>query len=107
MSAIPYISNRFAMQRFLGMSAEEIAENERLWKEENDEELDASSADAAAEMRGVGISSSGIGADLGGAEDELGADVDPVEGGGDIAPPETATGGDLGGGAAPATDQTI
>jgi hypothetical protein len=58
-------------------------------------------------MRGVGISSSGIGADLGGAEDELGADVDPVEGGGDIAPPETATGGDLGGGAAPATDQTI
>jgi hypothetical protein len=106
MSAIPYVSNRFAMKRFLGMSAEEIAENERLWKEENDEDLDVSAADAAAEMRGVGISSSGIGADLGGAEDEL-AGEDPVEGGADATAPETATGGDLGGGAAPATDQTI
>jgi len=106
MSAIPYVSNRFAMKRFLGMSAEEIAENERLWKEENDEDLDVSAADAAAEMRGVGISSSGIGADLGGAEDELAGD-DPVEGGADATAPETATGGDLGGGAAPATDQTI
>ena len=105
MSAIPYVSNRFAMKRFLGMSAEEIAENERLWKEENDEELDVSSADASAEMRGVGISSSGIGADLGGAEDEL-AGEDPIEGGADATAPETATGGDLGGGAAPATDQT-
>ena len=106
MSAIPYVSNRFAMKRFLGMSAEEIAENERLWKEENDEDLDVSSADASAEMRGVGISSSGIGADLGGAEDEL-AGEDPIEGGADATAPETATGGDLGGGAAPATDQTI
>ena len=106
MSAIPYVSNRFAMKRFLGMSAEEIAENERLWKEENDEDLDVSAADAAAEMRGVGISSSGIGADLGGAEDELAGD-DPIEGGADATAPETATGGDLGGGAAPATDQTI
>ena len=106
MSAIPYVSNRFAMKRFLGMSAEEIAENERLWKEENDEDLNVSAADAAAEMRGVGISSSGIGADLGGAEDELAGD-DPVEGGADATAPETATGGDLGGGAAPATDQTI
>ena len=35
MSAIPYISNRFAMQRFLGMSDEEMAENERMWAEEN------------------------------------------------------------------------
>jgi hypothetical protein len=106
MSAIPYVSNRFAMKRFLGMSAEEIAENERLWKEENDEDLDVSAADAAAEMRGVGISSSGIGADLGGAEDELAGD-DPIEGGADATAPETATGGDLGAGGAPATDQTI
>ena len=105
MSAIPYISNRFAMKRFLGMSAEEIADNERLWKEENDETLDMTSADAAAEMRGVGISSSGIGADLGGAEDELAGD-EPVEGGGDMVAPDTAKGGDAGT-APPATDQTI
>ena len=30
MSAIPYISNRFALKRFLGMTEEELAENERL-----------------------------------------------------------------------------
>ena len=51
MSAIPYVSNRFAMQRFLGMSAEEIAENERLWREENDETLGAPNTDSAGEMR--------------------------------------------------------
>jgi Bacteriophage T4-like portal protein (Gp20) len=32
---IPYMSKRFAMQRFLGLSQEEIMENERLWREEN------------------------------------------------------------------------
>ena len=37
MSAIPYLSNRFAMKRFLGMNDEEIAENERMWREENEE----------------------------------------------------------------------
>ena len=70
MSAIPYISNRFAMKRFLGMSAEEIAENERMWSEENDEELNQPRGqDASAEMRGAGISCAGISADIDGAED--------------------------------------
>ena len=103
MSAIPYVSNRFALERFLGLSKEEIAENERLWKEENDENLEPSGADASAEMRGAGISSAGMGADLAGAEAEL-----PDEGGidgGEATAPETATGGDLGGGA-PAADAT-
>jgi hypothetical protein len=97
MSAIPYVSNRFALTRFLGLSDEEVAENERLWREENDENISPSPADAAAEMRGAGVSAAGIGADLGGLEDEL-----PPEGGeagGDATAPETATGGDIGGGA--------
>jgi hypothetical protein len=106
MSAIPYVSNRFALERFLGLTKEEIAENERLWREENDETIQPTPADAAAEMRGVGISSAGMDADLAGAEDEI-----PAEGGvegGTGTPPETATDG----GAAPAaggapTDQTI
>jgi len=105
MSAIPYISNRFALKRFLGMSDEEIAENERLWKEENAEEIVPAPADAAAEMRGVGISSAGMGADLEGAEDEL-----PAEGGvegGEATPPDTATGGEAPGAAPPPTGQTI
>ena len=79
------------MKRFLGMSEEEIAENERLWKEENDEELNNGGEDASAEMRGAGISSAGISSDIDGAEDILPDDGEP-EIGGDTAPPETVTG---------------
>ena len=74
MSAIPYISNRFALKRFLGLSDEELAENEKLWREENEEETDAAPSDAAAEMRGAGVSSAGISDDLGGLEDEAPAE---------------------------------
>jgi hypothetical protein len=110
MSAIPYISNRFAMMRFLGMSEEEVAENERLWKEENDETLNTAGEDASAEMRTAGISSAGISADIDGAEDILPDEGEP-EVGGEAPPPETATGAAptgapaAGGGAA--TAQTI
>ena len=105
--ALPFMSNRFTMKRFLGMSAEEIAENERLWREENDENLDLAAGDAAGEMRGSGISSAGISSDLDGAEDILDIEGD-AEDGGDGAPPETTTGQDIGGGAAaPAGEQTI
>jgi len=31
-----YISKRFALERFLGLSKDEILENERMWREEND-----------------------------------------------------------------------
>ena len=53
--AVPFLSNRFALKRFLGLSEEDIAENERLWAEENDENLTPPQGDAAGEMRGVGI----------------------------------------------------
>ena len=105
MSAIPYISNRFAMQRFLGLSEEELAENERLWREENEENLEPLPGDPSAEMRDAGISSAGIGADLGGIEDEAPEDAGGVEGG-DGAGPETVTGQELGAPAA-GTEQTI
>ena len=31
----PYLSKRFVMKRFMGLSDAEIKENERLWKQEN------------------------------------------------------------------------
>ena len=107
MAQIPHISNRFAMKRFLGMSAEEIAENERMWKEENAENIQPMPDDAAAEMRSVGINSAGISADIAGAED-IAADGETPEVGADDAGPETAT-GDAPAAAtpAPATEQTI
>ena len=60
--AIPFISKRFALKRFLGLSQEEITENETLWRQENvdiDETLPAN-----AELRTVGITAKGIGADI-------------------------------------------
>ena len=75
--AIPFISNRYALKRFLGMSEAEIAENERLWREENDE-LIVTPTDAAGEMRGAGISGAGIDSDLEGSVDTADdAEADP------------------------------
>ena len=106
MSAIPYVSNRFAMKRFLGMTDEEIAENERLWREENDETLQTTETDAAGEMRGAGISSAGISSDLGGIEDTTGEEPDPTMGGDEMAG-ATPEAGAAEPAAAPTTDQTI
>ena len=107
MSAIPYMSNRFALKRFLGMSDDEIAENERMWREENDEALGAPQTDSAGEMRSTGISSAGMATDMGDMEDVGGDEPAPEDGGTDT-PPETATTQDVGAGAtAPAGDQTI
>ena len=97
--AIPFIANRFALKRFLGLSEEDMAENERLWREENDEELDKKNQDTTGEMRGAGISGAGISADVAGAEDQ--ADVDGEDDGGMGTEPDTATGEDMGAGDMP------
>ena len=36
---LPYFSKRFAMERFLGLTEEEINKNEKLWREENGKEV--------------------------------------------------------------------
>ena len=70
---IPYMSKRFAMQRFLGLSQEEIMENERLWREEN-QDIGGNEEAAAAELRGAGITPGGI-------QDELAPPDEGMEGG--------------------------
>jgi hypothetical protein len=72
MQQVPFISNRFALSRFLGMSKEEIAENERMWKEENDELFNPGAPDTSSSMRDAGITGADISGDLETAEgDEL------------------------------------
>jgi hypothetical protein len=61
---IPHMSKRFAMKRFLGMTQEEITENERMWREEQGANL-TSATDASGEMRSAGITPGGMAADLG------------------------------------------
>jgi hypothetical protein len=81
--AVPYMSKRFAMKRFLGLNDEEIAENERMWAEENGKGQ-PTYTDAAGELRSAGLSAAGIEGDLGASadlsapedmEDELGGDT--------------------------------
>ena len=57
-----YISKRFALKRYLGLSEEEIAENERLWAEENGKGTPVPT-DSSGELRGVGVSQAGLEAD--------------------------------------------
>jgi hypothetical protein len=66
--AVPYMSKRFALKRFLGLTEEEIAENERLWGEESGKGQ-ATGTDAAGELRSAGLSAAGIEGDLGAAGD--------------------------------------
>jgi len=60
LEAFPYLSKRFLLQRYLGMSEEEMSENTKLWKEEN---IEAPTA-GVPNMRSVGITPGGIETDL-------------------------------------------
>lgn len=52
--AYPYISKRFALERFLGLTEEEIVKNEKLWREENkkDDDINPHGSD----LRSIGVS---------------------------------------------------
>jgi Bacteriophage T4-like portal protein (Gp20) len=89
---IPHLSKRFAMKRFLGMTEEEIKENERLWREENGSTLKPKT-DSAQDMRSVGVSPGGLAADAAGqgaeAPDDMAAAAEAgAEGGAEAAPAE-------------------
>jgi hypothetical protein len=89
-SQIPYLSKRFSMKRFLGMTQEEISENELLWKEENAAMLKPP-ANPAGEMRSAGITPGGIAADAEAQSAEAPADMAAAaEGGAEAAPAEPA-----------------
>ena len=102
--AIPFISNRYAMKRFLGMSDAELAENERYWKEENAENLTPPPTDAQGEMRTAGISGAGIAGDIEGATDTAPEGEDPTVQAG--ATDSTGAGGDAGAGGAGGAEPT-
>jgi hypothetical protein len=82
---VPYVSKRFALKRFLGLTQEEITENEKLWKEENGMKLVAPQ-NAAGELRSVGVTPGAMSADAGSQEAE--------------APPDMAAAAEAGGEAA-------
>ena len=78
----PYISKRFALERFLGLTEEEIAKNEKMWREENNKDADIDPE--GKDLRSIGISPGDIDADT-----ELATDME--------APPEGDEGLDVAG----------
>ena len=55
LAEVPYLAHRFKLQKFLGLTEDEILENERLWNEENQgaaEPTDASFSDIGAKAPG-------------------------------------------------------
>ena len=75
---LPYFSKRFLMKRYLGLSEEELVENETLWKEERDEpELETTQGQ---DLRSIGITPAGLESDIQTGQEITGADAGAVPG---------------------------
>ena len=59
---LPYMSKRFALSRYLGLSEEEMARNADLWAEEN--AVSQKSQTKSTQLRTGGVSQAGISSDL-------------------------------------------
>jgi hypothetical protein len=99
MEAFPYMSKRFALERFLGLSEEEINKNEKMWREENgkDTDVEASSSD----LRNIGVSAGDIDTDLETADGIENQPEEGEEGGPEVAGPVGTAGNTPGGMPAP------
>jgi hypothetical protein len=82
----PYMSKRFLMKRYLGMSEMELKENEIMWKEEQGKA--ESTTEEQANLRSVGITPGGIAGDLENVEMPAGEEGAAPEAG--AAAPEAA-----------------
>ena len=70
---LPYMSKRFMMKRYLGLTEEEIMENEEKWREEREEpELETTQGQ---DLRSIGITPAGLETDIQAGQDLAGADI--------------------------------
>lgn len=86
-----YLSKRFILSRYLGLTEEELLENERLWGEENDPSS-APESNALTDLSGLGVRASDVDSfeptDVD-AENDMGSE--------DESPVDTPDAGDIGG----------
>ncbi len=78
MEAFPYMSKRFTLERFLGLSEEEITKNEKMWREEHnkDEDVEPTGSD----LRNIGVSAGDLDTDLDTADSLENPPEDGMEG---------------------------
>ncbi len=100
LEGIPYLATQFKLKKYLGLTEDEIARNEKLWAEENAYELDELQSDTtSSDLRQVGVrpqpagdvsispvdmgaAEPGAAADLGGGDNQAGLDELNTLGGG-------------------------
>ena len=83
----PYLSKRFLLKRYLGLTEEEMAENDSMWAEEKGDSEDIAAGDVG--LRSVGITPGGMESDMGSLES-----LEPVPGAeAGAVPPEGAPAG--------------
>jgi hypothetical protein len=75
--AYPYMSKRFAMERFLGLTEEEIARNEKMWREENDKEIKVEPE--GSDLRNIGVSVGDIETDIQTGEEAQAGEEPPID----------------------------
>ena len=96
---LPYMSKRFMLERFLGLTEEEVKDNEQMWREERDNpDL---KTNAGQDLRSVGITPAGLESDITTGEEVagMGPQGGPLPAG--AAPVSGPGGGATAGGAAP------
>ena len=81
----PYISKRFALERFLGLTEEEINKNEKMWREENNKEIEVEPQ--GKDLRSIGISAGDIETDT-----QTGEEAEAEEAAGEVNPELDAAG---------------
>jgi len=91
---VQYLSKRFLLKRYLGLSEEEMLENETLWREEHADDVQAVVSDSA----NVGLRAAGI------SPDNIGTDIENFETAA-APPPESEEGAPAGTGIAPTMSQ--
>ena len=97
MEAFPYIAKRFAMERFLGLTQEEIEKNQSMWFEEREKPEDSETS--GSDLRSIGISPGDIETDKDNMENlapQPGQEMPPNELGAAVAGPEAMPAGGAG-----------
>jgi hypothetical protein len=75
---LPYMSKRFMLERFLGLSKDEIEQNEKMWREERDEpELQTTQGQ---DLRSIGITPAGMETDIATGEEMANLQAPGAEG---------------------------
>jgi len=98
---VAYFSKRFLMKRYLGLTEEEMRENEEMWLQEQGEKPEGGGSEVG--LRSVGITPGGLAGDLETVDQLAGAEAGAAQPGAGAAPgATTAIAAPMAAGAAPA-----